>query len=134
MSRIARFWFYFREGNYEHGDRLSVQLRDVCLIGAKRALVQTLSADTAVVPAQEICWNAKLFGKIEKPVEGRLTLSAPDGKNIAEERIVIDRNFMGGKFAGGQALKPGEYSLGIELFESGRAYQKQTCRFKVVEL
>ena len=134
MSRIAKFWFYFREGNYEHGDRLSVQLRDVCLIGAKRALVQTLSADTAVVPAQEIRWHAKLFGKIEKPVEGRLTLSAPDGKNIAEERIVIDRNFMGGKFAGGQALKPGEYSLGIELFESGRAYQKQTCRFKVVEL
>ena len=26
---------------------------------------------------------------MEKPVEGRLALSVPDGKNIAEERIVI---------------------------------------------
>ncbi len=134
MSRIAGFWFYFREVNYDHGDRLAVQLRDVCLIGAKRPLVQTMSADTAAAPAREIRWRAGLFGKMEKPVNARLVLSDSDGNRIVAEQIMIDRSSMGGRFACERALKPGDYVLGIDLLESGRTYQRQTCRFKVVEL
>ncbi len=134
MSRIARFWFYFREGHYAHGDKLCLQLKDVALIGAKRPIVQTLAADSLIASTKRISWQARLFGKISAPVEAELTLYNAKGKVIEKQKTRIDRNTMGGTFICKKPLAKGTYTLGIKLFESNKAYQSVTCQFKAVEL
>ncbi len=134
MSRITQFWFYFREANYEHGDRLRIELADVCLIGAKRPLVQSFRAGSIPASSAEVNWNAELFGEINSPVTAKLTLAAPDGKILASEACRIDRNVMGGTLSCPSPLPVGNYRLRLELYENGRAYQKTECAFRAVSL
>ena len=125
--------FYFEERNYSTGDRLELEIRDLCLVGARSPLAADLAAYACRAGANEVRWSVRLFGLREAAVaRGRVSVVGADGSVVASEDVEIasaDETFL---LRLPKPLKPGSYELKLELRDDTRSYQTRTARFPVV--